>query len=61
MSKILVKKNSPFKIDVEAQKDLFLNEGGYEIYFYFLTSYNNHFDQLLKVFNKKKRNYFQER
>ena len=50
-----------FKIEVQAKKDLFLKEGGNEIDFYFLPSYKNNFDQLLKDYKKKKRNYFQER
>ena len=50
-----------FKIEVQAKKDLFLKEGGNEIDFYFLPSYKNNFNQLLKDYKKKKRNYFQER
>ena len=50
-----------FKIEVQAKKDLFLKEGGNEIDFYFLPSYKNNFDQLLKDYKKKKRNYFKER
>ena len=50
-----------FKIEVQAKKDIFLKEGGNEIDFYFLPSYKNNFDQLLKDYKKKKRNYFQER
>ena len=50
-----------FKIEVQAKKDLFLKEGGNEIDFYFLPSYKNNFDKLLKDYKKKKRNYFQER
>ena len=50
-----------FKIEVQAKKDLFLKEGGNEIDFYFVPSYKNNFDKLLKDYKKKKRNYFQER
>ena len=50
-----------FKIEVQAKKDFFLKEGGNEIDFYFLPSYKNNFDKLLKDYKKKKRNYFQER
>ena len=43
-----------FKIEVQAKKDLFLKEGGNEIDFYFLPSYKNNFDQLLKITRRKK-------
>ena len=50
-----------FKKEIQAKKEDFINEGGNEIDFYFRPSHKNEFDQILRDYKKKKRNYFQER
>ena len=50
-----------FKLEIQKNKEVFVNEGGNEIDFYFKPPYKNEFDLAFREYKKNKRTYFQER
>ena len=50
-----------FKLEIQKNKEIFVNEGGNEIDFFFKPTYKDEFDRALVEYKKNKRTYFQER
>ena len=50
-----------FKSEIQEKKEIFIEEGGNEIDFYFKPKYKSDFDQTVREYKKNKRTYYLER